>query len=156
MIRSLLSSLAVLAAVCSCVLLLCPEDSLKRYVRFSCTLCALCVIVSAVPRSGASSALPEYELPRISDTSYRVAEMTAEETVKRLERAAESFVSEKYGVPTDEVHARITYGRTENGEIRLTSAAVTLDGLAHSFLTVDIKRGVSELLGVPCEVIVNE
>ena len=49
MIRSLFTQLAVLSAVCTAVLILCPGDEIKKYVRFACTLCALSVIISFIP-----------------------------------------------------------------------------------------------------------
>ena len=42
------------------------------------------------------------------------------------------------------------------GGVCIVRASVTLYGLVYSFKTTGIKKDVAELLGVPCEVTVDE
>ena len=83
MIRTVLSQLAVLSAVCTAVLIVCPDGSLKKYVRFSCSLCALSLLISALP---VGTRLPELGTQSVSvaDMTDQARLMIADQTAERL------------------------------------------------------------------------
>ena len=154
MIRTVLSSLSVLAAVCTCVLTLCPDDQMKRYIRFCCALCVLSVLLPA-PGTGLPE-LPEFRgRIEISDMTDRIASLTADETVRRLEKAVKDMLEQKHGVGGNDVSVTVT-AEEADGAVRLRSVSVTLYGLGYSLKTTGIKKDAADLLGVPCEVTVDE
>lgn len=154
MIRTVLTSLSVLAAVCTCILTLCPDDQMKKYVRFCCALCVLSVLI---PRSGVG--IPELpELPgraEITDMTDRVAMLTVNETLSRIKAATEEMIEQKHNVVPGDVSVTLI-AEDGDGGVRIVRASVTLYGLGYSFKTTGIKKDVAELLGVPCEVTVDE
>ena len=84
-----------------------------------------------------------------------VRKMIAEQTVSRMCGAAREYVSDRFGIPEENIEAQIP---TENGEdgIKITAVKISLYGIRYAYRTVDIKKAVSELFGVGCEVSVIE
>ncbi len=149
MIRTVLSQLAVLSAVCTAVLIVCPDGSLKKYVRFSCSLCALSLLISALP---VGTRLPELGTQSVSvaDMTDQARLMIADQTAERLKEAVISLCETKYGVTPEEVNIDIS--DNENGSLELKGVRIRLGGLKYAVLTVPVKNSVNELLCAPCEV----
>ena len=154
MIRNLLSQLAVLSAVCTATLIICPGDAVKKYVRFACSLCVLSVVLSFIPFS---SDIPQIDgdQVQITDMTDKAAEMTVKYTVKNLENAVTELANEKHGIKAEDINVSVAYDN-DGGYVRLTGVNVQLDGLKYAVYTVSLKNEVSELIGVPCEVVIAE
>lgn len=154
MIRQLLSQLAVLSAVCTATLIICPGDAMKKYVRFACSLCVLSVVLSFIPFN---SDIPQIDggQVKITDMTDKAAEMTVKYTVNNLENAVVDLAYEKHGIKAEDINVSVSYDN-DGGYVRLTGVKIRLDGLKYAVYTVSLKNEVSELLGVPCEVVIAE
>lgn len=154
MIRQLLSQLSVLSAVCTATLIICPGDAMKKYVRFACSLCVLSVILSFIPFN---SDIPHIDgnQVQITDMTDKAAEMTVKYTVNNLENAVVDLAYEKHGIKSEDINVSVSYDN-DGGYVRLTGVKIRLDGLKYAVYTVNLKNEVSELLGVPCEVVIAE
>lgn len=155
MIRELLSQLAVLAAICACVLFICPDTAVKKYVKLACSLCVLSLIISFLPFH-TEVGLPGAENVSVTDLTDDAKRMIKEQTAKRLCGAVYEMAYVKYGVEKDGVTVTVGYGDREDGETELTNAVVEINDIKYAVFSVPLKNSVSELLGIPCEVVVNE
>lgn len=154
MIRSLLSQLAVLSALCTCVLIICPESSVKKYVKLACSLCALSLIISFLPFSPDISLAGEDV--SVTDLTDEAKRMIKEQTAERICGAVYELAYGKYGINKDGISVSVSYAEREDGVTELTGARVELNGIKYAVFTVPLKNSVSELLGIPVEVVVNE
>ena len=155
MIRSLLSQLAVLAAICTCVLIICPETAVKKYVKLACLLCVLSLIVSFLPLDVNA---PEFDGVSVSvtDLTEDAKRMIKEQTVKRISDAVYELAYTKYGIDNGGISVDVSYGEREDGVTELKTVSIELSGIKYAVFTVPLKNSVSELLGIPCEVMINE
>lgn len=154
MISRLLSQLAVLSAICTAVLMICPGDAIKKYVRFACSLCVLSVILSFLPFDTSVPQIDSAEV-QITDMTDKAAELTVKLTVSSLENAVADLAYQKHNVPKDDIKVSVSYDN-DGKTIRLTGVKTELKGLKYAVYTVSLKNDVSELLGVPCEVVIEE
>ena len=155
MIRQLLSQLAVLSAVCTVTLIICPGAELKKYVRFACVLCALSVIISFLPFSGKPPDT-EAEAVSVTDMTEEAAKLIAEQTVSHLEQAVVDLAKEKHGIDKEDINVKITYSSEDGQTMRLKTVTAELKGLKYAVYTVSLKNEVKELLSLPCEVVISE
>ncbi len=155
MIRSLLSQLAVLAAICSCVLIICPETALKKYVKLACSLCALSLILSFLPFH-INDLESENVSVSVADLTEDAKRMITEQTAKRVCDAVYELAYTKYGMEKDGISVNVSYGEREDGVTELKKADIELYGIKYAVFTVPLKNSVSELLNIPCEVVIKE
>lgn len=155
MIRELISQLAVLSAVCTCVLIICPDTAFKKYVRLACSLCVLSIIISFLPFDMTSYDTADISVP-VTDLTDEAERLITEQTAKRISEAIYELAYTKYGIERDGISADVSYGKRQDGETELTGAKIQLNGIRYAVYTVPLKNSVSELLGIPCEVIINE
>ena len=154
MIRSLLSQLAVLSAICTCVLIICPETAVKKYVKLACSLCALSLILSFLPFS--PDILLSGEDVSVTDLTDEARRMIKEQTASRICGAVYDLAYDKYGINNDGISVSVSYAERGDGVTVLTGARIELNGIKYAVFTVPLKNSVSELLGIPCEAVVNE
>ena len=155
MIRSLLSQLAVLSALCTCVLIICPETAVKKYVKLACVLSVLSLIISFLPFSPDIS-FDEDTSVSVSDMTNEVSRMIKEQTASRICGAVYDLAYDKYGIDKDGISVSVSYAERDDGVTELTAARIDMAGIKYSVFTVPLKNSVSDLLGIPCEVVVNE
>ena len=155
MIRGLLSQLAALAAICTCVLIICPETALKKYVKLACSLCALSLIISFLPFDVSTPELDGVSVS-VTDLTDDARRMITEQTAKRVSDAVYELAYTKYGIEKDGISVNVKYGEREDGAVELTKADIELYGIKYAVFTVPLKNSVAELLGIPCEVVMNE
>ena len=156
MIRSLFSELAVLSAVCTAVLLICPGAEIKKYVRFAYALCALSVIISFLPFVKEMNFTEQTESISVTDMTDKAADLIAKETVSRLENAVFDLASQRHGIEKGDMSVKINYDGGENRTVSLESVKIELNGLKYAVYTVSLKNEVRELLGIPCEVVIAD
>ena len=155
MIRSLISQLAVLSAVCASVLVICPDTAVKKYVKLACSLCVLSLLISFLPFD---FGVPEIGIVSVSvtDLSNDAKRMIAEQTAARVSEAVRELAYDKYGIDGNDIKINISYKERDDGVAELTKAKIELYGLEYSLFTVELKNSVKELLGIPCEVVIIE
>ena len=154
-LRNLLAQLAALGVICSCVLIICPESAVKKYVKLACALCALSLIISFMPFS-ADVSLPDGVSVSVSDMTNEAENMIKEQTAARICDAIYELAYTKYGITKEYITASVSYGEREDGVTELEKARIELTDLKNSVYTVPLKNSVSDLLGIPCEVVMNE
>ena len=149
MIRRLLSGLAVMSALCSCVLAVCPGDGIKKYLRFCCCLCALSFIVSFLPLQ---TGIPDvmHEAPQVADLTADAMKLVKDETAARIRAAVAELAYERYGVAEDDIKVEIEC--EGDAEVRINAVRIELYGLKYAFVVTELKNRVAGLLGVGCEV----
>ena len=154
-LRNLLAQLAALGVICSCVLIICPESAVKKYVRLACALCALSLIISYLP-FGSDVSLPDGAGVSVSDITAEAEKMIKEQTAARICDAIYELAYTKYGIKRECITASVSYAEREDGVTELKKARIDLTDLKNSVYTVPLKNSVSDLLGIPCEVMMNE
>lgn len=155
MIRDLLTQLAVLSAVCTCVLIICPGSTVKRYVKLSCSLCVLSLIISFIPFNTDIS-LSNNTAVSVTDLTEEARNMIKEQTASHVCDAVYELAYDKYGIDKGGIFVSVSYSERGDGVTEFTKAEIELSGIKYAVLTVPLKNSVSDLLGIPCEVVVNE
>ncbi|MBQ7700272.1 MAG: hypothetical protein IJT49_08035 [Clostridia bacterium] len=155
MIRALITQLAVISAVCTCVLIICPESAVKKYVKLACSLCVLSLIISFLPfKTDIYQA--EGVSVSVTDMTDEAKRMIKEQTASRICGAVYELAYGKYGIEKDGISVSVSYTEREDGVTELTKAEIELNGIKYAVFTVPLKNSVSDLIGIPCEVVVNE
>ena len=152
MIRGLISSLAVLSVLASCMIAVSDKDT-AVYLRFCCGLCALCIFSAVLPGKDVRFPADAAERVQIEDMTGTAAELIRSETVNRLAAAVKELAYEKYGVGDGDIDVSISAG---GDPVRIGSVGVKLYGLKYALCVTELKHGVSDLLGVECEVEIIE
>lgn len=149
--RELISSLAVLAVVCTAVLAVCPEGELKKYIKLCCSLCAVSVFVSSLPGAVMISGFgaDEYKVEDLSDQAVR---MVIDRTLSNVEEAVYEAAEGKYGIKRSDLTVVASADASDLTNVKLDGIKCELYGLQNSVYVNSLENYIADRFGCYCEV----
>lgn len=160
--KSYVISIIIVAAVTAIASAILPDGKgrLREQVDFALALAIIAVVILPIGRLGELGADISKTLAGVfdSDVTYtdgEEAEWLMSKREEAFERAICDELSGRFGFPDDDVTVDGRLSLSE-GEIHVTSLRVTLSGLAATGDNKAVKKYLSELCGVECEVVIYE
>lgn len=147
--REFLYSVITVSVITSLSLMICPEGSLKKYVRLALSLVFIAFVITSLKkcRFDEDIDLPKHSVEDMTDDVYGAV---VEKTKENITISLTDMIVEKFNIKKEDISVEITVSG-DYSSVEIDSVKVVIRGLSNALKVTEVKNYVRDRLG--CDVL---